>query len=113
MLVHRDNDDHSGGNEPHKATKSAKSLTTSDAAPAIQARATDGSIENGASHLSDDPALPDAAVSSGAASPNAHGGTGSDEGKTHMIGDALKSVYQRTLEEDIPDDFLDLLKQLK
>ena len=30
-----------------------------------------------------------------------------------MIGDALKSVYQRTLEEDIPDDFLDLLKQLK
>lgn len=36
-----------------------------------------------------------------------------EEGKTHMIGDALKSVYQRTLEEDIPDDFLDLLKQLK
>lgn len=36
-----------------------------------------------------------------------------DDGKTHMIGDALKSVYQRTLEEDVPDDFLDLLKQLK
>ena len=36
-----------------------------------------------------------------------------DDGKTHLIGDALKSVYQRTLEEDIPDDFLDLLKQLK
>lgn len=36
-----------------------------------------------------------------------------EEGKTHLIGDALKSVYQRTLEEDIPDDFLDLLKQLK
>lgn len=37
----------------------------------------------------------------------------SDDGKAHMIGDALKSVYQRTLEEDIPEDFLDLLKQLK
>ena len=40
-------------------------------------------------------------------------GSALDPGKTHMIGDALKSVYQRTLEEDIPDDFLDLLKQLK
>lgn len=38
---------------------------------------------------------------------------GSDDGKAHLIGDALKSVYQRTLEEEIPDDFLDLLKQLK
>ena len=38
---------------------------------------------------------------------------GYDSGKTNLIGDALKSVYQRTLEEDIPDDFLDLLKQLK
>jgi len=36
-----------------------------------------------------------------------------DDGKSHLIGDALKSVYQRTLEEEIPDDFLDLLKQLK
>jgi hypothetical protein len=34
-------------------------------------------------------------------------------GKSYLIGDALKSVYQRTLEEKIPDDFTDLLKQLK
>ena len=33
--------------------------------------------------------------------------------QSHMIGEALKTVYQRTLEEEIPDDFADLLKQLK
>lgn len=29
------------------------------------------------------------------------------------IGEALKSVYQNTLDEDIPDQLLDLLNQLK
>ncbi|MEZ5708436.1 MAG: NepR family anti-sigma factor [Blastomonas sp.] len=35
----------------------------------------------------------------------------SDQSK--LIGDALRSVYRRTLEEDIPQDFMDLLKKLK
>ncbi|WP_373488411.1 NepR family anti-sigma factor [Blastomonas sp.] len=36
-----------------------------------------------------------------------------DKSKSQLIGDALKTVYRHTLEEDIPGDFLDLLKQLK
>lgn len=84
MLVHRDNDDQSGGDKdatsrsagarPHLVTQAPAQTDSEDAAP--------------------DP-------------------TAGDDGKSHMIGDALKSVYQRTLEEEIPDDFLDLLKQLK
>lgn len=56
-------------------------------------------------HLVEDPAAAGSAEDTGAAI--------SEDGKSHLIGDALKSVYQRTLEEEIPDDFLDLLKQLK
>ncbi len=81
MLVHRDNDDQSGGNKPVKGRAgTTPHLVSENPAPG-------------------DPAAADQ--------------PGGDEGKTHLIGDALKSVYQRTLEEEIPDDFLDLLKQLK
>lgn len=82
MLVHRDNDDQSGGDLPGQHGK-----------PQLVAQDTAGD------------ALFEQTVDSG--------DTAREDGKTHLIGDALKSVYQRTLEEDIPDDFLDLLKQLK
>lgn len=85
MLVHRDNDDQSGGD------KAATGRPASGVRPHLVSE-------------TPDPAAPEPAT--GDASPG-------DDGKTHMIGDALKSVYQRTLEEEIPDDFLDLLKQLK
>lgn len=80
MLVHRDNDDQSGGEKPVKDRTGTKP------------------------HLVSENPGPDAIP------PAEQPG---DDGKSHMIGDALKSVYQRTLEEEIPDDFLDLLKQLK
>lgn len=79
MLVHRDNDDQSGDEQPGKGGRPN----------VVEPRAADR-------------------VSDGEDSPPAP-----EDGKSHVIGDALKSVYQRTLEEDIPDDFLDLLKQLK
>lgn len=83
MLVHRDNDDQSGDERPGNSDKSPMA----------------------AGHAGADGALPAAQEQDGQCAP--------EEGKTHLIGDALKSVYQRTLEENIPDDFLDLLKQLK
>lgn len=83
MLVHRDNDDQSGDERPGNSDKSP--LAAGHAVPDGPVAAADGQ---------DGQCVP-------------------EEGKTHLIGDALKSVYQRTLEEDIPDDFLDLLKQLK
>lgn len=91
MLVHRKNDDQSGGE------KSATGGTSPDGEMArLQ------------------PAGPTAICGETPVDGEDETGLGqSDDGKTHMIGDALKSVYQRTLEEDIPDDFLDLLKQLK
>ncbi|PXW79323.1 hypothetical protein C7451_101388 [Blastomonas natatoria] len=81
MLVHRNNDDQSGGDKPAKGTPETKP------------------------HLVDD--------SMAAGDAEEAGASVGDDGKSHLIGDALKSVYQRTLEEEIPDDFLDLLKQLK
>lgn len=36
----------------------------------------------------------------------------SDEAKDREMGSALRSVYQRTVEEQIPDDLLDLLGKL-
>lgn len=36
----------------------------------------------------------------------------SDEAKDRQMGTALRSVYQRTVEEQIPDDLLDLLGKL-
>jgi hypothetical protein len=83
MLVHRDNDDQSGDE-----------LSGKDGKPPLAGRP-----------MTDDASAPGADEQDAATVP--------EEGKTHLIGDALKSVYQRTLEEDIPDDFLDLLKQLK
>lgn len=83
MLVHRDNDDRSGD------TQSGKDGKPHLVAPFAGAVPDDGGMD----------AVQDE--------------TPVEDGKTHLIGDALKSVYQRTLEEDIPDDFLDLLKQLK
>lgn len=91
MLVHRKNDDQSGGNK----------TVTGDAAPEGDAAKPRLVSEAPASN----PASTDDSDESEPAS--------GEDGKTHMIGDALKSVYQRTLEEEIPDDFLDLLKQLK
>lgn len=81
MLVHRDNDDQSGGEKPVKGRSGPRP------------------------HLVSENPGPDSATPAE--------GPGGDDGKSHLIGDALKSVYQRTLEEEIPDDFLDLLKQLK
>ncbi|MBL0965853.1 NepR family anti-sigma factor [Blastomonas sp. UPD001] len=81
MLVHRDNDDQSGGDKPVKGRTGTKPHLVSE------------NPEPGGSLSADQ--------------------QGGDDGKSHLIGDALKSVYQRTLEEEIPDDFLDLLKQLK
>lgn len=83
MFVHRDNDDKSDDDQPADIGR-----------PHLTAQ---NSAKDGASQ----PTVTDDDDAS------------RDEGKTQMIGDALKSVYQRTLEEDIPDDFLDLLKQLK
>lgn len=81
MLVHRDNDDQSGGNKPVKGRSGNKPHLVSENSEPVGSAPSDQ--------------------------------TGADDGKSHLIGDALKSVYQRTLEEEIPDDFLDLLKQLK
>lgn len=39
-------------------------------------------------------------------------GAQSDEAKDREMGTALRSVYQRTVEEQIPDDLLDLLGKL-
>ena len=36
----------------------------------------------------------------------------SDEAKDRQMGTALRSVYQQTVEEQIPDDLLDLLGKL-
>ncbi|WP_017670271.1 NepR family anti-sigma factor [Blastomonas sp. AAP53] len=94
MLVHRKNDDQSGAQKPLVVSADADA-TTEQASPAT----------------------PTATPLPGVTDEDGSAGTGEnslgDDGKTHMIGDALKSVYQRTLEEEIPDDFLDLLKQLK
>ena len=38
--------------------------------------------------------------------------TGRKQDKTNVVGRALRSVYDETLREDIPDDFLDLLGKL-
>ncbi len=84
MLVHRDNDDQSSGDK---------------AAPSRADGTRPHLVTDGPSPTDDEDAATDPASG--------------DDGKSHMIGDALKSVYQRTLEEEIPDDFLDLLKQLK
>jgi len=83
MLVHRDKDDQSGNDQAGKSGK-----------PHLADRTAGDEPSGSGPELADGAAVP-------------------EEGKTHLIGDALKSVYQRTLEEDIPDDFLDLLKQLK
>ena len=83
MLVHRDNDDQYGDKQPGKPGR--PHLVAPSACDTTVTPLPQG-----------DDAAPLA-----------------EDGKTHLIGDALKSVYQRTLEEDIPDDFLDLLKQLK
>lgn len=83
MLVHRENDDQSGDE-----------LSGKDGKPPLASQ-----------RASDNAGAPAPDGQDSSAAP--------EEGKTHLIGDALKSVYQRTLEEDIPDDFLDLLKQLK
>ncbi len=91
MLVHRKNDDQSGGKKP----------VTGDAAPDSEAARP---------RLVSTPSPADTSSLDGSGETET---AASDDGKTHMIGDALKSVYQRTLEEEIPDDFLDLLKQLK
>jgi hypothetical protein len=96
MLVHRKNDDQSGGKKP----------VAGDTGPngeAAKPRLVDAP-------LSADPGPSDPTSLDGSGEADAAAG---EDGKTHMIGDALKSVYQRTLEEEIPDDFLDLLKQLK
>ena len=87
MLVHRDTDEKSDGEQPTDLGRPQ---------PAAQNPAADASGDGTAESLA--PSEADASR---------------DDGKTHLIGDALKSVYQRTLEEDVPDDFLDLLKQLK
>jgi hypothetical protein len=45
------------------------------------------------------------------ASPSA-GGRSSRKDKTNPVGRALRSVYDDTLRESVPDDFLDLLRKL-
>ena len=91
MLVHRKNDDQSGGKQP------ATGDTTPDGNAGKPRLVTSGpAFDPVSGELPDDT-----------------DNIASEDGKAHMIGDALKSVYQRTLEEEIPDDFLDLLKQLK
>lgn len=87
LLVQRDNDDRSGDDQPARpGSPIGMAADMASQAPA-----------------GGDDALTDQALT----------GDAGHDGKTQLIGDALKSVYQRTLEEDIPDDFLDLLKQLK
>lgn len=105
MLVHRESDDTSEDDN----VSARSSLRAGGAAPVTDKMADAAPSGGGAV---EEPLSPDGA---GSADDGAVSGDGSalDPGKTHMIGDALKSVYQRTLEEDIPDDFLDLLKQLK
>lgn len=39
-------------------------------------------------------------------------GSGPSEGENAGLGSALRAVYQRTVEEDIPEEMLDLLKRL-
>ena len=95
MRVHRDNDVQSGDEQPGKASRPHLDAPN----PSDGTSPSDGTIPSDGS-VTPLPASLDTPAPA-------------DDGKTHMIGDALKSVYQRTLEEDIPDDFLDLLKQLK
>lgn len=95
MLVHRDTDEMSDGDQPAEQGRSH-----------LVAR-------NGSSDAAGEAAGEAAAASEQDASRADGGDDSREDGKTHLIGDALKTVYQRTLEEDIPDDFLDLLKQLK
>ena len=40
------------------------------------------------------------------------GGRGGGGGRIKDVGRALRSVYDETLREDVPDDFLDLLGKL-
>lgn len=40
------------------------------------------------------------------------GGPGDGRGKERDMGDALRSVYDRTVQEAVPDDLLDLLSKL-
>jgi hypothetical protein len=40
------------------------------------------------------------------------GGGGTRGGRTADVGRALRSVYDETLREDVPDDFLNLLGKL-
>ena len=110
MLVHRKNDDQSGGKKP----------VAGDTGPngeAAKPRLVDAPLS--ADPSPSDPTSLDGSGEADAAAGEADAAAGEadaaagEDGKTHMIGDALKSVYQRTLEEEIPDDFLDLLKQLK
>lgn len=96
MPVHRESDEQSEGDRSNGGAMSEK--------PRLVAHADGLAVDASSAQTSGkDDAAPDTAGEA----------AGHDSGKTHMIGDALKSVYQRTLEEDIPDDFLDLLKQLK
>lgn len=39
-------------------------------------------------------------------------GRGDGDGKERDMGDALRSVYDRTVQEAVPDDLLDLLSKL-
>lgn len=48
-----------------------------------------------------------------AETPDMHTGEDPPQAKSHLIGDALKTVYRRTLDEDIPEDLVRLLDQLK
>ena len=41
-----------------------------------------------------------------------HGGARNRSGRTADVGRALRSVYDETLREDVPDDFLNLLGKL-
>lgn len=40
------------------------------------------------------------------------GGSGNGRDKERDMGDALRSVYDRTVQETVPDDLLDLLSKL-
>ncbi|WP_438729496.1 NepR family anti-sigma factor [Parasphingorhabdus sp. DH2-15] len=44
---------------------------------------------------------------------NAFDDSGDDAARSGSIGQALKSVYQQTVEEELPEDFQKLLDQLK
>ena len=45
-------------------------------------------------------------------SPTAQGGKGPKRPKGGVVGDALRKVYDRTLQENIPPEMLDLLGKL-